>query len=434
MSRTGPMHYSELNTMRQCPKKHHYAYVEGLQSKAQALNLKRGLWLHSMLEADALKRGFAHGTLLEVPSEINVPGIDEPVTVLGVDRLLVLHSGTDTVEVELSWKGMLELLEHHTDYALFPDHVIEERYTEGGQDLPTACRNIMRGYLWQYRDVLPKRRPLLVEVEWAKTLTGNHPDVEMEGRADLVEIDERGLVCLVDWKSTKSLPGQEFKLMESQRYLYLWGLTERLAAYNYTVHALAFDYLITSTPTVPKQNKPKKAPKAKSKCSECDGTGEVLPVPEDEEDGENCPACEGQGRRINLPTPNELKGELSVAQVKTTPLVYFETLKELELEITEHHRERLNELGANNDFYQRFNMPVNMKALKTVLSETGSAAGMAEHFRANPDAVYRNVDRSCTYMCDFLPLCMAELYGQDASTIRTRDYEPRHRQAPDGAK
>jgi hypothetical protein len=397
MSRTGPIHYSELNAVRRCPQKHYYAYVEGLQSKAQALNLKRGLWLHSMLQADALRRGLEHGSLLEVPETIDVPGLDEPVT-LNPDLTSLEGLVTSEAAVPLSWRGMLELLTEHSDYALMPDDVIEERYTQGGQDLPTACRNIMRGYLWQYRDVLPQRRPLLVEASWARTLTGDHPDVEMEGRADLVEIDERGLVALVDWKSTKSLPGQEFKLMESQRYIYLWGLEERLAEHGLKVQVLAYDYLVTSTPTVPRQNQPKK-PKQPTKAN---------PDPEQ-------------------PTPNELKGELSAAKIKTTPLVYFETLKELGLELTDHHRAVINELEADNEFYKRFTMPVNIKALRTVLQETGSAAGIAQHFRTNPAARYRNVDRSCTFMCDFLPLCTAELHGQDAETIKARDYELRHK-------
>ena len=396
MSRAGAFHYSELNAVRRCPQKHKYAYVEGLKSKAEALNLKRGLWLHSMLQADALKRGLEHGSLLEVPEVIDVAGIDGPVTVnpdLGSLEGLV----TSEASYPLSWKGMLQLLTEHSDYALLPEDVIEERYTVGGQDLPTACRNIMRGYLWQYRDVLPKRKPLLVEATWARTLEGEVP-VDMEGRADLVEINEKGMVCLVDWKSTKGMPGQEFKLMESQRYIYLWGLEPVLAEHGLKVQMLAFDYLITSTPTKPKQNLPKK-PKQPTKAN---------PEPEQ-------------------PTPNELKGELSAAKIKTTPLVYFEALKEYGLELTDHHREVINQLETDSDFYRRVDMPVNKKALRTVLHETASAARVADLFRQHPEAVYRNVDRSCDYMCDFQQLCNAELHGQDAETIKAHYYEPRHK-------
>lgn len=446
MMRTGPVHYSELAAMRRCPQKHHYAYVRdgGLRATREALNLKRGLWLHAMLQADALKRGLAHESLLEVPETIDVPGIDHEVLLMDEadGPWLVLSDGNEGTEievaVELSWKGILELLTEHSDYALLPQDVIDERYTEGGQDLPTACRNIMRGYLWQYRDVLPRRRPLLVEQSWSRRLEGYGTDVQMEGRIDLVEIDEKGVPTLVDWKSTKSIPGQEFKLMESQRWIYLWGIEPKLIEHDVEVRALALDYLVTSTPTKPRQNQPKKIPKTKSKCSECEGAGwERAPEPVGadaeeihghEEEGVECPACDGEGKRINVPTPNEQKGELSSAAIKTTPLVYFEALKEYGLELTDRHRATINELERDNAFYRRFSMPVNQKVLVTVLTETSQAADVAERFRAAPGLAYRNVDRSCTYMCDFTELCSAELYGGDAQTIIDRDFEPRHPQ------
>lgn len=393
-----PYHYSELAAMRRCPQKHHYAYVEGLRAKREALNLKRGLWLHSMLQADALKRGIQHDSLLEIPDELDVPGVEEPVTLMvqGENSLLVLYrDDDDPVTYELSWKGMLDLLTYESDYALLPQDVIEESYVQGGQDLPTACWNIMRGYLWQYRTELPKRRPLLVEVEWERTLDGD-PDVDLAGRADLVEIDERGRTLIVDWKSTASMPGQEFKLMESQRYLYFWGLDPLLAKHGVKVQGLAYDYLITKTPTIPKQNQPKK-PKKPTKAN---------PDPEQ-------------------PTPNELKGELSKAKISTTPLVYYEALKTYGLELTDEHREKINELERDNEFYFRPVLPVNLKALATVLKETRSAARQAAHFREHPEDVYRNVDRSCTFMCDFTEICSAELHGQDASGLKERDYEPR---------
>lgn len=431
-----PMHYSELAAMRRCPQKHQYAYVEGLQSKHEALNLKRGVWLHAMLQADALKRGLNARSLIDIPETIDVQGVTNDVVqielhpdtenVQGGHQLVVTEGGEYADGFDLSWKGMLEILEHYSDYAAFPEHVIEERYTEGGQALPEACRNIMRGYLWQWREVLPQRKPLLVEVEWTRTLEGDHAPVVMQGRADLVEIDEKGVPTIVDWKTTKSIPGQEFKLMESQRWIYAWGLEPILERRGIKIRALAFDYLVTSTPTVPKQNQPKKEPKRKTKCPDCEGTGDAPAPPEEDADGDfvmSCPECEGEGKRMVYPTPNELKGELSKAQIRTTPLVYFERLKELGLEITEYHREKLAELEESNDFYARFPLPLNKKVLATILAETGAAAQQAEHFRRGDLLPYRNVDRSCDFMCDFQPLCMAELYGQDAQGIRDRDYE-----------
>lgn len=383
------MHYSELSAMRRCPQRHHYSYVEGLRAIRQALTLKRGLWLHSMLQADALARGDHHDSLLVRPSLIDVPGVVEDVVIdYGSQELVV---GSDTYP--LSWKGMLTLLTENSDYAMLPEEMQQELYAEGGQTLPEACRNLMRGYLWHYRHTYSERKPLLVEQEWTRTLTGDHPDVEMAGRADLVEIDETGRVTLVDWKTTKSRPGREYKLLESQRYIYAWGLEPILAEHNIRLSALVFDYLVTTTPTIPKQNLPKKIPKATK----------ANPEPE-------------------MPTPNELKGELSVAKIKTTPLVYYDRLQELGLEMTDHHRQRIEELESSDDFFSRDVRPVNHKLGALILAETGQAAQVAQMFRDNPGLRYRNIDRSCAFMCDYLDLCTAELHGQDVEEIKRRDF------------
>lgn len=377
MTRNSPFHYSELQTARRCPKKYYFAYLyngTGLRKRTEALTLKRGLWMHSLLQADALLRGLKHESLLEVPETLDIPGRDpeEDGEVWLDPKDLLLY--TEEQSFPLSWKGMLELLTTETDWALLPDDVVEEHYTEGGQSLPEACRNLMRGYLWQYREVLPKRQPLLVEVAWRRTNNTGPVPIEHEGRADLVERDEAGRITLTDWKTSKAVPGQEFRLMESQRWLYVWGLEPLLAEHGIKVQALALDYLVTKTPTKPKQNK--------------DGT-------------------------------------LSKRSVQTTPLVYFEALKEYGIEIDEHHREVLEELERTNDFYRREVMPVNQKALTAVLQEAAQAAQMTQQFRDAPGLAWRNVDRSCTFMCDFLTLCQADLYGADAHTIAQREYEPR---------
>lgn len=387
MTRSSPFHYSELQAARRCPQKYFYGYLYegvGLRRITEALTLKRGLWLHAMLQADALKRGLEHGSLLETPETIDVPGRipekDGEVWLDAEGRALVLADEGARRSYELSWRGMLELLTTETDWALLPDEVVSEHYTEGGQSLPEACRNVMRGYLWQYRNVLPKRQPLLVEKTWRRTNDAGPVPIEHEGRVDLVELDERGIPSLVDWKTTKAVPGQEFRLMESQRWLYVWGIEPIMQEHanrldqDLSIRALVLDYLVTKTPTKPKQNK--------------DGT-------------------------------------LSKRAVQTTPLVYFEALKEYGIELDEHHREVLEELERTNDFYRREMMPVNQKALTTVLLEAALSAQMAQGFREAPGTTYRNVDRSCTFMCDFLPLCQAELYGMDAQTIRDREYVSR---------
>lgn len=429
------IHHSGLASLKRCPMKFKYAYADKLERKREALPLKRGVWLHFMLQVDALRRGMEKGSLLEVPEVIDVPGgllaTVIPITDLA-GGLQVLDEGERVAEYSLDWKGALALLEQQ-QWNYLPEEVKGE-LTEGGQDLPTACRNILRGYLWQHRAVLEQERPLLVEVEWERTDTsGAHP-VDYGGRIDLVLFDAKGRLIVRDWKTTKSLPSPEYRLMERQRILYAWGIGPTLNQHGIErVDGIELDYLVTKTATKPKQNQPTKPKTRKAKCPDCEGSGTVRLGDEISEDtgerlGEDlaCIACEGEGKRLpDQPTPNELKGELSKAKIDTTPLVYFEALKEYGLELTDPHRAKINELAAANAFYRRFPIPVNIKMLNKTLGENAQVAAVGAQILQTPSLAYRVEDRSCNWTCDFVPLCMGELYGQDVSTIRKRDYQLR---------
>lgn len=395
------VHHSSIATLKQCPQKFKYAYADRLERKRESLQLKRGSWLHFMLQVDTLRRGLEHGSLLVVPEEIEFPGQREFETLSvvtdedGGPVLLRVTSEEErfVAEFPLTGRGALDLLTVQWEW--LPADAQDE-LTEGDQTLPEACWNLYRSYKFHYRKVTPTERPLLVEFEWERTADYGPTRVKYAGRVDEVYKDHRGLVIVRDWKTTKSEPGALFRLLERQRLLYAWGLEHILAEHDLVVAGLELDYLLTVTPTVPRQNQPKK-PKKPTKAN---------PEPEQ-------------------PTPNELKGELSKAKINTTPFVYMEALRNAGLEITPEHRDKINELDAINKFFARHPIPYNKKALAVTLRENGQVAALGEQILRAPGVAYRNESRSCQYLCDFSSLCLGELYGQDVSTIKRNEYQER---------
>lgn len=392
------IHNSTLASLKRCPQKFKYAYIEKLERKHEAKPLKRGTWLHFMLAVDALRRGLEHESLLDIPDTLESPsglevgiGLDDGP---GGETVLDVLAGDDLYFYSLTWEGALALLTEH-EWDWLPDDV-QALYYEDGISLPDACRTIMRGYLWRWKGVLDKERPLLVEVKWERTDMSGPVPVDYGGRADEVLLDSKGKVVVRDWKTTKATPSGNYRLRERQRLLYAWGLEPVLSEHGLKVDALELDYLLTKTPPKPRQNQPKK-PKKATKAN---------PEPEQ-------------------PTPNELKGELSKAKINTTPIVFLEALREYGLDLTEEHKQTVRDMERGAKFYMRFPMPLNQKQIVRMLAENAAVAALAKQYQQLPQLAYRVEARDCDYMCEFNDICLAESLGQDASTIKAREFQIR---------
>lgn len=404
----GPVHNTMLATAKRCPQRYVFKYVRGLRPIETALPLRRGLWLHSMLEADALKRGLAKDTLLVVPETLHVHGFGEVGLYApgGEDPLLMVTHEKETEEGEaflgtsiypLTAGGMLKLLTEHV-YDWLPEET-KEQLTEGGVELPEACRRIMRGYLWKYRSTLDEEDVLLVEYE-------NSTDIDGElyhWRIDELVRTADGMVVLRDWKTTKTLPtGQAWKLMESQLHLYpvalkphLDDLAEqtstadmdgRITLPDLEIQAVEFDFLRTKPPLEPAINK---------------------------------------------------SGKLSRAVTETDAMTFLAAAKKAGLGLTDEcydtnqtHpvsptvEERLEELKDNDLFFSRPRLPRSKKVTARLLSENESAIALIDALHEDPEEYsYRVTERSCDYACDVRDLCIADLYGMDVSTIVNRDFE-----------
>lgn len=375
------VHHSSLAALKRCPQKFKYAYADKLERKREALPLRRGLWLHSMRQADSLRRGFEAGTLLRAPEEIDVPGVGKPVLVKAYSGTLMLTDSKN--EYPLTWKGMLGLLVDET-YAWMPDEAKAE-YAEDGVELPDACRLIMRGYQHYWRKELAAEKVLLVEEKWERLDTSGAAPVEYAGRIDLILLDAKGRLTIRDWKTTKSLPDEGYRLRERQRVLYGWGagplLSELLPPGEAASPRLELDYLITRNPPRPKINK----------------------------DGSLSKTFTLESKR----------------PVNTTTVAFVDALREAGMDPKDHLDYLRSPHGDGRSFFVRKDMPLNGKVVNATLLENAQVAQLGEQILAHPSLAYRVEDRSCRWTCDFGDLCLGDLYGQDTSTIRKRDYQIR---------
>ena len=173
---------SMLKTFLECPRKTMYKYADRLKPKSQAKPLKRGGWIHTLLESH--------------------------------------YRGND-------WRDAHKILSLQFD-ELFD----EEKDTLG--DLPVEIREIMRSYFWHYendRDWKVLEVELMVEVEL--------PRVGLyRGKLDLLVETPFGLY-VVDHKSNRTLPNTDFRLRDAQSALYLWACRKA----GYPVDGFIWNYI-----------------------------------------------------------------------------------------------------------------------------------------------------------------------------------------------
>lgn len=181
--------HSMLKTMRRCPKQADYKYNQRLKPRMLGKPLKRGTWMHLLLEEH--------------------------------------HAGRD-------WKAM-----HQELTAKYAELFDEEKDFYG--DLPSECQQLMESYIWHYRD-----DPWTVQ-ETEFTIETEFPDGTIyRGKVDALVENEFGL-WLVDHKTHKTLPDHTFRLLDAQSALYLWACRRN----KIPVQGFIWNYLRTKAPSKP---------------------------------------------------------------------------------------------------------------------------------------------------------------------------------------
>jgi hypothetical protein len=178
-----------LKTFRRCPKQAEYKYHHRLKPKRLGSPLKRGTWVHALLEA--------------------------------------YHMGED-------WRDVHAKLSHQ-----FNQMFDEEKDFYG--DMPTEIFKVMESYIWYY-----KNDPW----EWVDAefqLEAEFPDGTIyRGKVDSLIRNQFGL-WLVDHKTHKTLPKSNFRLLDAQSALYLWAAREN----GLKINGFIWNYIKWKAPTVP---------------------------------------------------------------------------------------------------------------------------------------------------------------------------------------
>jgi len=180
---------SMMSAFRRCIKQAEYKYYHRLKPKMLGKPLKRGTWVHSLLEEDA--RG-------------------------GDWRLL------------------------HTKLTKQFDNLFDEEKEFYG-DLPNEILALMEAYFWHY-----KQDPWTyheVELELTAELNG----IKIRIKFDALVENQWGL-WLVDHKTHKTLPKLEYRMLDTQSPLYIWVAHQN----NIPVNGFIWNYIKWKPPTMPK--------------------------------------------------------------------------------------------------------------------------------------------------------------------------------------
>lgn len=182
--------FSELKTWRTCRQMYHYKYRENLEPRLKSPALKRGAWIHSLLEA--------------------------------------YYKGKDWREVHRELVDQFnELLEEEKEYY---------------GDLPGECEYLMTLYEQTYRD----DKPVLVEYEFEKFPISPSSKVLLKGRIDLVISDPKRGIWLVEHKTASRIPNEDERLVNPQVALYI-PVVERLLG-GIKVQGVIWNYIRTKIP------------------------------------------------------------------------------------------------------------------------------------------------------------------------------------------
>lgn len=181
--------HSMLKTFRTCPKQAEFKYVHRLKPKKLGSPLKRGTWVHSLLEAKG--------------------------------------KGQD-------WRKLHTHLTHE-----FNQLFDEEKDFYG--DMPNEILTIMKSYEWHYKDDPWE----YIDNEFQ--LEAKLPDGTIyRGKVDALIRNQFGL-WLVDHKTHKTLPDMNFRLLDAQSALYLWAAQEN----GLEVKGFIWNYIRWKAPSVP---------------------------------------------------------------------------------------------------------------------------------------------------------------------------------------
>jgi hypothetical protein len=195
---------SKAKTWATCQMKYKYKYEDKLRPKRTAVPLRKGSWVHKVLED--------------------------------------YDSGKN-------WVDTIKTL-RDTEYNKLFD---EEKALLG--DLPMEVFRMMRAYFQTYKEIDALHEVIQVEQDFMIRLPGTK--IVLTGKIDKITRDQSGKVWIWEHKTMKSAPPSEtFRMTDTQTAMYTW-VGEQLAPYlgynKEDIAGIIFDYIKTKPPTIPEK-------------------------------------------------------------------------------------------------------------------------------------------------------------------------------------
>lgn len=243
-------------------------------------------------------------------------------------------------------------------------------------DVVPLTKSLIRGYISNWK--LSGYQMIWVEKDFRIEV---YPGIFLVGKIDGKCREGKRFTWLVEHKTAKKMPGEEFRMFDTQVVLY--DAVLQLLGED-PVTGVMWDYLRTKLPSKPELLK---------------------------------------------------SGGLSQAtKIDTTREVYLREIHKHGLD-PRGYQPILEHLESKRDqFYRQVKLPINQQTGQEVLQDLIStsllliALTQVKECGSGFDPFTRNLTRDCSW-CDYAPLCHAELRGEDTSYMRKHDYIVRSKDA-----
>lgn len=314
---------SKMRAWRQCRRLYHYKYYQNIEPRRPKAPLVRGRIIHEMIEA--------------------------------------------MIDGNNPWKVLAEYEKQYKK--LFA----EQREMYG--DLIGEIKRTMTWYfVWWNADPIKYLQHPATKKRSEHEFEVAIGDVLFTGKVDSLGTTKDKRTWLVEHKSMKTFPTDEFRYTDLQSALYTRFLERTWKGLN--IDGVAWNYIRTKPPQVPELLK---------------------------------------------------SGELSHRDIDTIWPVYEQAIKDHKLDLADYAdmRKKLN--GKEESFFKRVYLPVNRSIVDNLYNETVATAHEMAELHDEPQMHVRNMTPMCSKQCEYYNLCQAELRGLDADWIRKKDFQQREK-------